>query len=280
MGIKRVKPTTPGRRQARFDDFGDLTATKPVKSLTRSKRRTNGRNNQGKITIRHRGGGAKRNVRMVDFHQNKMGVPARIKTIEYDPNRGARIALAAYADGERRYILAPDGVTVGTEVVTSEGKGEIKPGNRMPVRFIPSGVEVCNVEMQPGRGGQIARGAGNVVFVMAADEKHTQIKMPSGEIRQIPSECLATIGKMSNPDKRLLKQGKAGRMRHRGIRPTVRGKVMNPVDHPHGGGEGAQPIGLPGPKTPWGKWALGVKTRKPKPSDKLIIQRRKNKKRK
>lgn len=280
MGIKRVQPTTPGRRQARFDDFADLTVAKPLKSLRRSKRRTNGRNNQGKITIRHRGGGAKRNIRLIDFHQDKFGVPATVKTIEYDPNRGSRIALVAYADGERRYVLAPDGLNVGSVIINSREKAEIKVGNRMPVQFIPSGVEICNVELQPGRGGQLARGAGNLVFVMAADENHTQIKLPSGEIRQIPSTCLATIGKMSNPDKRLIKLGNAGRQRHRGIRPTVRGTAMNPVDHPHGGGEGNQSIGLKGPKTPWGKWALGVKTRKSKPSDKLILQRRKNKKRK
>ncbi|PIR94959.1 50S ribosomal protein L2 [Candidatus Falkowbacteria bacterium CG10_big_fil_rev_8_21_14_0_10_37_6] len=280
MGIKKVKPTTPGRRQASFDDFSDITKSTPFKKLTGPKNKKSGRNFQGKITIRHRGGGAKQKLRMIDFRQDKFGIPAKVATIEYDPNRGARIALLNYADGEKRYIVAPDKLSVGEEILSSQEKIEIKVGNRMPVKYIPAGIETCNVELRPGRGGQIARGAGNVVFVMAVDRGKVQLKMPSGEIRLVPEDCLATIGKASNPDKRLIKLGKAGRSRYLGIKPTVRGTAMNPNDHPHGGGEGNQPIGLKAPKTKWGKKALGVKTRKPKKSNKLIIQRRKRKKRK
>jgi large subunit ribosomal protein L2 len=280
MGIKKVKPTTPGRRGASFDDFADITARRPLKRLTLPKPQASGRNAQGKITVRHRGGGVKRQLRIIDFKQDKFDIPARVAHIEYDPNRGARIALLVYADGEKRYGIAVDGLTVGAVVVSSKQKIEIKAGNRMPVEFIPAGIEVCNVELVPGRGGQIARGAGNVVAVMSTDRGKAQLKMPSGEIRLVPQACMATIGKVSNPDKRLIKLGKAGRTRYRGIRPTVRGTAMNPVDHPHGGGEGNQPIGLKAPKTKWGKKALGVKTRKPKHSDRYIVQRRKSKKRK
>ncbi|MDP3899511.1 MAG: 50S ribosomal protein L2 [bacterium] len=279
MGIKKVKPTTPGRRQASFDDFFDITETKPHKSLLKPRPRQGGRNSQGKITIRHRGGGAKRNLRVIDFRQDKFDIPAKVATIEYDPNRGARIALLNYHDGEKRYIIAPDGLKVGDIIISSQKKIEIKTGNRLSLKYIPAGIEVCNVELQPGRGGQIARGAGNVIAVMAIDNGHAQIKMPSGEIRLVPEVCLATVGKVSNQDKRLIKLGKAGRRRHLGFKPNVRGKAMNPVDHPHGGGEGNQPIGLKAPKTPWGKKALGVKTRKPKSSDKLILQRRRKKRR-
>lgn len=280
MGIKKVKPTTPGRRQATFDDFSDITTDKPLKKLLLTKNKRGGRNAQGKITIRHRGGGAKRNLRIIDFRQDKFDVPAKVATIEYDPNRGARIALLHYLDGEKRYIVAPDGLKVGNTIVSSKEKIEINLGNRLPLKYIPAGIEIFNVELQPGRGGQIARGAGNVVTVMAVDNGKAQLKMPSGEVRLVPAECQATIGKASNPDKRLVVLGKAGRTRYLGVRPIVRGSAMNPVDHPHGGGEGNQPIGLKGPKTPWGKKALGVKTRKLKSSDRLILQRRKKKKRK
>ena len=278
MGVKTVKPTTPGRRQARFDDFSDITKKKPEKKLTKIKKRKGGRNAQGKITVRHRGGGAKRFIRIIDIKRNKFDIPARVKAIEYDPNRGARLALLFYADGEKRYIIAPNGLEAGETVISSKEKLEIKRGNAMPIKYIPAGVAVYNVELTPGSGGRIARGAGNSVQVMGVEEKYAQIKMPSGEIRLIKKDCLCTIGQASNPDKRHIKLGNAGRKRHLGIRPTVRGSAMNPVDHPHGGGEGNQPIGLKHPKTPWGKPALGVKTRKKgKASDKLIVKRRKKK---
>jgi large subunit ribosomal protein L2 len=280
MGIKKVKPITPGLRQATFDDFSDITKTKPEKRLLMVKKRTGGRNAQGKITVRHRGGGAKRHIRIVDFKRNKFDIPAKVAAIEYDPNRGARLALLHYADGEKRYIIAPVGLRVGEKVLSSHKKIEIQRGNAMPIKYIPAGIAVYNVELEPGRGGKIARGAGNSVRVMGVEGRFAQIKMPSGEVRLIKKECLATVGQASNPDKRLIKLGKAGRRRHLGIRPTVRGSAMNPIDHPHGGGEGNQPIGLKHPKTPWGKPALGVKTRKKgKASDKLIIQRRKKKRR-
>jgi len=278
MGIRKAKPTTPGLRQASFDDFSDITKTKPEKNLVVARKRNAGRNSQGKITVRHRGGGAKRNVRIVDFCRDKFDVPAKVAAIEYDPNRGARLALLNYADGEKRYIVSPVGLQVGDSVLSSKKQIEIKRGNALPIQFVPAGVEVYNVELDPGRGGRVARSAGNAVYVMGIEGKYAQVKMPSGEIRLIKKECLCTIGQASNPDRRLIKLGNAGRSRHLGIRPTVRGTAMNPVDHPHGGGEGNQPIGLKHPKTPWGKPALGVKTRKKdKSSSKLIIQRRKNK---
>lgn len=279
MGIRKAKPTTPGLRQATFDDFSDITKTEPEKSLIMIRKRMGGRNNQGKITVRHRGGGAKRCIRMVDFNRNRYDIPAKVAAIEYDPNRGARLALLHYVDGVKSYIISPVGLQVGDTVVSSMNQIEIKRGNAMPVQFIPAGVEICNVELEPGKGGRVARGAGNVVYVMGVEGKFAQLKMPSGEIRLIKKECLCTVGRASNPDKRLIKWGNAGRMRHKGFRPTVRGTAMNPVDHPHGGGEGNQPIGLKHPKTPWGKPALGVKTRKPnRPSTKMIIQRRKKRK--
>jgi len=274
MGIKKVKPTTAGRRQATFDDFFDITKTKPEKNLIIIKKRMGGRNAQGKITVRHRGGGAKRYIRLVDFKRDKFDIPAKVASIEYDPNRGARIALLNYWDGAKRYIVAPIDLVVGEEVLASKNQIEIKRGNAMPVKYIPAGVAVYNLELEPGQGGRIARGAGNSVSVMGVEGKYAQIKMPSGEIRLVSKECLCTIGQVSNPDKRHIKLGSAGRSRHLGIRPTVRGKAMNPVDHPHGGGEGNQPIGLKHPKTPWGKPALGVKTRKHRYSDKFIIKRR------
>ena len=277
MGIRKAKPTTPGLRQASFDDFSDITKTSPEKSLIIIKKKNGGRNSQGKITVRHRGGGTKRYIRLVDFNRDKFDIPATVSAIEYDPNRGARLALLNYVDGEKRYIIAPNGLKVGDKVVSSTKQIEIKRGNAMQVQFVPAGVEIYNLELEPGKGGRIARGAGNAVYVMGVEGKYAQIKMPSGEIRLVKKECLCTIGQVSNPDKRLIKLGKAGRRRYQGFRPTVRGTAMNPVDHPHGGGEGNQPIGLKHPKTPWGRPALGVKTRKLKPSSRLIIQRRKSK---
>jgi large subunit ribosomal protein L2 len=275
MALKRPKPTTPARRQATFNDFSGLTKKKAEKGLVVSKKRTSGRNNQGKITIRHRGGGAKRNIRMIDFKRDKFDIPARVEAIEYDPNRGARIALLVYKDGERRYIVAPQDLAVDQEVVSSKKQVEINTGNAMPIKYIPSGIPVFNVELEPGQGAKLARGAGNAVYVMGVEGKYAQLKMPSNEIRLIKKDCLCTVGRGSNPERRHIKIGNAGRKRHLGIRPTVRGTAMNPVDHPHGGGEGKQPIGLKHPKTPWGKPALGVRTRKKKKAtNKLIVKRR------
>ena len=274
MGIKTVKANTPGRREATFDDFADLTKFAPEKGLVIIKKRTGGRNAQGKITIRHRGGGAKRYIRVIDFKRDKFDVPAVVAAIEYDPNRGARLALLHYVDGAKRYIIAPADLKVGEKVMSSRSLIEIKPGNALPLQHIPAGLAVSCVELQQGEGAKIARGAGNVVYVMGVEGKYAQIKMPSGEIRQVKKECLCTVGAVSNADHRHVSLGKAGRSRHLGIRPTVRGTAMNPVDHPHGGGEGNQPIGLRHPKTIWGKPALGVKTRKKRHSDRLIIKRR------
>ncbi|PLX27529.1 50S ribosomal protein L2 [Candidatus Parcubacteria bacterium] len=279
MAVKRVKPTTPGRRQARFDDFVDITKTTPEKRLVKAKKKISGRNSQGRITIRHRGGGVKRALRIIDFKRDKYDIPAKVASIEYDPNRGARIALLHYADGEKRYIISPIGLKVGETILSSRKKIEIKAGNALPVKFLIAGVDIYNVELEPGFGAKIARGAGNSVQVMGVEDKYAQIKMPSGEIRLIKKECMCTVGQASNPDKRHIKLGSAGRKRKLGWRPVVRGTAMNPVDHPHGGGEGNQPIGLKHPKTPWGKPALGVKTRKKnRPSDKLIIRRKSSKK--
>jgi large subunit ribosomal protein L2 len=275
MGIKKVKPTTPGRRQAIFDDFADITKSKPEKNLVVIKKQRGGRNSSGKITVRHRGGGVKRYVRIVDFKRDKYDIPAKVSAIEYDPNRGARLALLVYADGEKRYIIAPAEVKVDQIISSSLTKVDIKVGNAMPAKNIPAGVAVNCVELQPGKGAKIARGAGNYLKVMGVEGKYAQLKLPSGEIRLISKDCLCTIGAVSNPDKRHIKLGSAGRKRKLGIRPTVRGSAMNPVDHPHGGGEGNQSIGLKHPKTKWGKPALGVKTRKKKNrSNKMIIKRR------
>jgi large subunit ribosomal protein L2 len=279
MAIKKYKPTTAGRRLSSVDAFADITKTEPEKSLIKIRKRTGGRNAQGKITVRHHGGGAKRYTRIVDFKQDKYDIPAKVAAIEYDPSRGARIALLHYADGEKRYVLAAQGVSVGDELLSSKERIEIKPGNRMPLEQIPQGIAVHNVELSPGMGGKLVRGAGASAQYMALEGKYAQLKMPSGEIRLFPKLAMATVGAVSNPDHRLIRWGKAGRTRHLGIRPTVRGKVMNPVDHPHGGGEGKHPIGLKHPKTPWGKPALGVKTRKAKKaSNKMIVQRAKRKK--
>ncbi|MFA6369780.1 MAG: 50S ribosomal protein L2 [Patescibacteria group bacterium] len=274
MGIKKVKPTTPGRRQASFDDFKDITKKSPEKSLIVIKKRQGGRNNKGKITVRHRGGGAKRYIRLVDFKRDKFGVPAKVAAIEYDPGRGARLALLNYVDGEKRYIVAPLELQVGDTVLSSQDLIEIKTGNAMPLEHIPAGVAIHNLELIAGRGAKVVRGAGNAAFVMGVEDKYAQVKLPSGEIRLIKKNCLCTVGRVSNPDKRHLVLGKAGRSRYLGIRPTVRGSAMNPNDHPHGGGEGNQSIGLKNPKTKWGKPALGIKTRRRRSSDRLIIKRR------
>jgi large subunit ribosomal protein L2 len=274
MGIKKVKANTPGRREATFDDFKDVTKYQPEKRLVVIKKRQGGRNSSGKITVRHRGGGAKRYVRLVDFKRDKFDIPATVAAIEYDPNRGARLALLNYSDGAKRYIIAADGMNVGDKIMSSKKLIEIKTGNALPLQHIPAGMPVNSVELEPGSGAKIARGAGNVVYVMGIEGKYAQLKMPSGEIRLVKKECLCTVGKVSNPDHRHISLGKAGRSRHLGIRPTVRGTAMNPIDHPHGGGEGKQPIGLRHPKTMWGKPALGVKTRRKNRSNRLIIKRR------
>ncbi len=278
MPILKPKPTSAGRRFVAYDDFADITKTEPEKSLLRIKKQHGGRNNQGKITVRHQGGGAKRFLREIDFKRNKFDIPGTVASIEYDPNRGARIALVNYADGEKRYIVSPVGLAVGTRILSSKKAIEVTAGNAMPIEFIPVGVTVYNVELEPGQGGRIARGAGTGVAIMGVEGKFAQIKLPSGEIRKISKDCLATVGQASNPDRIHLVIGKAGRQRHLGIRPTVKGKAMNPNDHPHGGGEGHQPIGLTHPKTKWGKPALGVRTRKgKKKTNRFIIQRRKKK---
>lgn len=281
MGIKIYKPTTSARRHTSVADFKEITKTEPEKNLKVIIKKKAGRNSSGKITVRHRGGGAKRYYRMVDFKQDKFDIPAKVEAIEYDPNRSARIALVKYNDGDRRYILAPDKLKVGDEILSSQKKIEIKEGNRMPLEYIPAGMFVHNIELYPGKGGQLARSAGMNAHVQAVEGRHCQLKMPSGEIRLVLKECLGTLGQTSFPENRIIRIGKAGRKRHMGIRPTVRGKAMNPVDHPHGGGEGRQPIGLKHPKTPWGKPALGVETRKKgKKSDRLIVKRRKVKSKK
>jgi len=274
MPVKRYKPTSAGRRISSVDTFEDVTSSKPMKTLTIHKKKFAGRT-RGKITVRHQGGGAAQRIRLIDGKRDKFDVPAKVATIEYDPNRGARIALLFYRDGEKRYMIAPVGLKVGDSVVSSKQKGDIQIGNRFCLEHVPIGMEVYDIELQPGKGGQLVRGAGTLAQLMAVEGSFATVKLPSGEIRLVPKQCMATIGQTSNPDRRLIRWGKAGRTRHRGIRPTVRGKVMNPVDHPHGGGEGRNSIGLKRPKTPTGKPALGVKTRRKQASDRLIIQRRK-----
>lgn len=275
MGIKRFKPTTPGRRFATGYTFEEITRSEPEKPLVVSLHRHAGRNNQGRITTRHRGGGHKRLYRIVDFKRDKDGVPARVAAIEYDPNRSARIALLHYADGEKRYILAPVGLQVG-DVVTSGPEAEIKPGNALPLEKIPVGTLVHNVELQPGHGGQLVRAAGTAAQIMAKEGEYAQLRLPSGEVRRVHLRCKATVGQVGNVEHEAIKLGKAGRKRWLGIRPTVRGVAQDPRSHPHGGGEGRSPIGMPSPVSPWGKPTLGKKTRKPrKRSDKDIIKRRK-----
>ncbi|MBI4407269.1 MAG: 50S ribosomal protein L2 [Candidatus Kerfeldbacteria bacterium] len=276
MGVRKYKPTSPGRRNSSVDDFADITATKPYKPLTVHLKEHSGRNSQGKITVRHQGGGARQRYRLVDFARTaKLDIPAVVETIEYDPNRNARIGLISYQDGQKSYIILPDGLNVGDSVMSSMKKQEIKVGNRLPLEFVPAGMLVHCVELEPGKTGLLARAAGNGVTVLSIEGQFVQAKLPSGEVRLFDKNCLATIGQVSNAEHRTIRWGSAGRMRHRGIRPSVRGKAMNPVDHPHGGGEGNQPIGLKHPKTPQGRPALGVKTRKPKKaSGRFIIKRR------
>jgi len=280
MPIKVYKPTSPGRRDMTGETFEEITVLTPEKSLTRGIRKRGGRNFRGKITIRHRGGGHKRRFRQIDWkRRDKFDIPARVASIEYDPNRTARIALLVYADGEKRYILAPLGLRVG-DTVMSGPKAEIRPGNAMPLRNIPLGTLVHNIELQVGKGAQMVRSAGTSAQLLAKDHpKYATLRLPSGEERYVPHDCLATIGQVGNVEHGNIKLGKAGRKRHMGIRPTVRGSAMNPNDHPHGGGEGRSPIGMAAPKTPWGKPALGRRTRRPKASDKLIFRRRTKKRR-
>ncbi|MEK7659482.1 MAG: 50S ribosomal protein L2 [Patescibacteria group bacterium] len=274
--MKIYKPITPGRRQMTGYDFSGLTKTRPLKSLTKNFKRSFGRANVGRITSRHLGGGHKKLYRLIDFKQNKIDIPAKVSTIEYDPYRSSRVALIIYADGEKRYILLPDGLKVGEKIQSFSGKGNLDTGNRMKLKFIPQGTLVHNIELNPGQGGKMARSAGSSAQVLTQDTKYTQLKMPSGEIRMVLSESRASIGQISNPEHIHISLGKAGRSRWLGKRPKVRGSAMNPVDHPHGGGEGRQGIGLPGPKTPWGKPARGKRTRKKKKkSSGLIIKRRK-----
>lgn len=278
MGIKTYSPYTPSRRQMTGSDFSEITKSTPEKSLVVALGKKNaGRNNQGKITVRHRGGGAKRKYRIIDFKRNKDGVPGTVAAIEYDPNRSANIALINYADGEKRYIIAPEKLMVG-DMIESGPEADIKVGNTLPLANIPVGTVIHNIELKPGKGGQMVRSAGNGAQLMAKEGKEAQVRLPSGEVRKVRMECRATIGEVGNGDHANIQIGKAGRKRHMGIRPTVRGSVMNPNDHPHGGGEGKAGIGRVSPVTPWGKPALGYKTRKKnKASDKYIVKRRNEK---
>ena len=273
MALKIYRPTSPGRRGMSSSTFEEITKGKPEKSLLLPLKKKAGRNSQGRLTVRHRGGGAKRRLRIIDFKRDKIGIPGKVASIEYDPNRSANIALIYYVDGEKRYILAPLGLNVG-DSVKSGADAEVKPGNVLPLRLIPSGTPVHNIELQQGKGGQLVRSAGAAAQLMVKEGEYTLVRLPSGEMRRLRSECVATIGQVGNVDHEGIKLGKAGRKRYLGFRPTVRGSAMNPSDHPHGGGEGRSPIGLPGPKTPWGKPALGYRTRKPKASDKMIVRRR------
>ncbi len=279
MPVKVFKPTSPGRRDMTGFSFEEITRTEPERSLVRGLRKQAGRNMRGKITVRHQGGGHKRLYREIDFKRDKLNVPARVSTIEYDPNRSARIALLVYADGEKRYILAPLGVKVGDQIVSSQ-KAEIRPGNTLPLRNIPLGTTIHNIEIYPGRGGQLVRSAGVSAQLMAKDHPQlATVRLPSGEERYIAQECRATIGQVGNVEHGNIKLGKAGRKRNMGVRPSVRGSAMTPRDHPHGGGEGASPIGMASPKTPWGKVALGKRTRNNKATDKYIFRRRGKKRR-
>ena len=273
MGIKQYKPTSPGRRGATGYTFEEITKRKPEKSLTVPLKKKAGRNRQGRITVRHRGGGAKRMLRLIDFKRDNFGVPGKVAAIEYDPNRSARIALIHYADGDKRYILWPVGLKVGDTVMCGP-EAEIRPGNALPLGRIPLGTAVHNVELALKRGGQLVRSAGGSAQVMAKEERYVLVRLPSGEIRKILADCLATVGQVGNVEHSQIKLGRAGRARLMGRRPKVRGSAMNPNDHPHGGGEGKSPIGMPGPKTPWGKPALGYRTRRRKGSDKYIVRRR------
>ena len=274
MGIKTYKPYTPSRRNMTGSDFSEITKKEPEKSLLAPLKKTAGRNNQGKITVRHHGGGNRRKYRIVDFKRYKDGIPATVIGIEYDPNRSANIALICYADGQKSYILAPEGLTDGMKVMSGP-EAEVRVGNCLPLSVIPVGTMVHNIELYPMHGGQLVRSAGNGAQLMAKEGKYATLRLPSGEMRMVSLDCRATIGVVGNGDHNLINYGKAGRIRHMGIRPTVRGSVMNPNDHPHGGGEGKAPVGRPGPSTPWGKPALGLKTRKKnKGSNKMIVRRR------
>jgi large subunit ribosomal protein L2 len=279
MPVKVFKPTSPGRRDMSGQTFEEITRTRPERGLTTGLRKRAGRNSRGKITVRHRGGGHKRRYRAIDFKRDKNGVPARVASIEYDPNRSARIALLAYADGEKRYIIAPLGLKVD-DTVMSGPEAEIRPGNALPLTNIPLGTQIHNIELQVGRGGQLVRSAGTSAQLLSRDHpQYALVRLPSGEERYVPHGCMATVGQVGNVEHGNIKLGKAGRKRHLGIRPTVRGSAMNPNDHPHGGGEGRSPIGMPGPKTPWGKPALGRRTRRNKATDKYIFRRRSKKRR-
>ncbi|MEZ4656564.1 MAG: 50S ribosomal protein L2 [Caldilineaceae bacterium] len=274
MAIKVYRPTSPGRRNMSVSSFDDITRTKPERSLLAPLKSKSGRNNRGVVTVRHRGGGHKRRYRIIDFRRDNWGVAGKIDSIEYDPNRSARIALVLYENGDRRYILAPAGIQVG-DTVTSGPDADIRPGNALPIRYIPLGTLIHNIELYPGRGGQLVRSAGNAAQLVAKEGAMSQVRLPSGEVRYIDINCLATIGQVSNADHANISLGKAGRKRWMGIRPSVRGVAMDPASHPHGGGEGRSPIGMPGPKTPWGKPALGKKTRRNKWTNKNIVRRSK-----
>ena len=278
MPVKTYKPTSPGRRGMTASDFGEITRSEPKRSLLRPLRKRAGRNFRGKITVRHRGGGHKRRYRVIDFKRDKFGVPARVESVEYDPNRSARIALLLYADGERRYIIAPLGLKVGDTVV-SGADAEPRVGNAVPIASIPQGTSIHNIELQQGRGGQLVRSAGTSAQIVAREGTYAQIRLPSGEIRLVSQRCMATVGQVGNMEHGLIKLGKAGRQRWLGRRPGVRGSAMSPRDHPHGGGEGRSPIGMPSPKSPWGKKTLGKRTRHSKSTDKYIVRRRTSKKR-
>jgi len=275
MGVRVLKPKTAGTRQAVWPSYEEITRKEPERSLTRPLKKHGGRNAQGRITTRHRGGGNKRKYRVIDFRRDKVDIPGKVASIEYDPNRSAHIALIHYADGEKRYILASVGLKVG-DIVQAGPNAEARVGNCLPLKSIPPGSQIHNLELTPGAGGKIVRSAGAAAQVLSREERHVLIRLPSGEIRRVPADCMATIGQVSNVDHKNINLGKAGKMRHIGRRPAVRGSAMSPRDHPHGGGEGRSPIGLPGPKTPWGKPALGHKTRsKKKPGGHLIVKRRK-----
>lgn len=278
MGIKVYRPTSPGRRGMSGFTFDEITRSEPEKSLLRPLKKKSGRNNLGRLTVRHRGGGHKRRYRLIDFKRNKLGIPARVDSIEYDPNRTARIALLVYADGEKRYILAPLGIQVG-DTLMSGPEAEIRPGNALPLVNMPLGTLVHNVEMQPGKGGQLVRSAGAYAQLMAKEGRYATLRLPSGEVRKVLLNCMATIGQVSNTDHQNIKIGKAGRKRWMGRRPEVRGTAMDPSSHPHGGGEGRSPVGMPGPKTPWGKPALGYRTRRNKRTNQYIVRRRGKKRR-
>jgi len=273
MALKVYRPTSPGRRSMSGYAFDEITKTKPEKSLLLPLKKKAGRNNQGIVTVRHRGGGTKQKIRVLDFKRDKIGIPGRVAAIEYDPNRSARIALIYYADGEKRYILAPLELNVGDKILSGEN-AELKAGNTLPMKLIPTGTFIHNIELEKGRGGQLVRSAGVAAQLMAKEGDYALVRLPSGEMRRILSDCMATVGQIGNVEHQGISLGKAGRKRWMGWRPTVRGSAMTPRDHPHGGGEGRCPVGMPGPKTPWGKPALGYKTRKPKASDKLIVKRR------